>query len=230
MFKITILFCSTLFIISCNNKAQVQNNPIETTSTITAEPENKPLALENTDLSKLSDYERDLMLIRIRKDINFKTSLESPLIESDKPDFTGLNYYPPDESYKVLADINFTHHEKAEFKTSKNGTEDYYSYAEVSFKIKGNKYKLTVYSNTPGMPRTMFIPFKDLTNGKETYNAGRFIETQIPTSKVLELDFNQAYNPYCHYNFNYSCPLVPDVNNLNIEIKAGEKILAGHEH
>ncbi len=38
------------------------------------------------------------------------------------------------------------------------------------------------------------------------------------------LDFNRAYNPYCAYNAEYSCPLIPSENILPVFIKAGEKI------
>jgi uncharacterized protein (DUF1684 family) len=38
------------------------------------------------------------------------------------------------------------------------------------------------------------------------------------------LDFNRAYNPYCAYNENYSCPIPPRENRLPIAITAGEKV------
>jgi uncharacterized protein (DUF1684 family) len=37
------------------------------------------------------------------------------------------------------------------------------------------------------------------------------------------LDFNQAYNPFCAYNPNFTCPLVPAENDLPIAVRAGEK-------
>jgi uncharacterized protein (DUF1684 family) len=43
----------------------------------------------------------------------------------------------------------------------------------------------------------------------------------------LVVDFNRAYNPYCAYNENWSCPLVPPENRLNIAIRAGEKLPSG---
>lgn len=71
----------------------------------------------------------------------------------------------------------------------------------------------------------LWLPFKDQTNGKETYGAGRYIDL----SGINEMegkwivDFNQAYNPFCAYSENYVCPFIPPENWLNIEIKAGEK-------
>ena len=39
----------------------------------------------------------------------------------------------------------------------------------------------------------------------------------------LRLDFNYAYNPYCPYNANWSCPVPPVENRLDVAIEAGEK-------
>jgi uncharacterized protein len=69
----------------------------------------------------------------------------------------------------------------------------------------------------------LFLPFLDLTSGNESYGGGRYIDMRIPKGNIITIDFNKAYNPYCAYNHKYSCPVVPDENNLNIEIKAGVK-------
>jgi hypothetical protein len=42
-------------------------------------------------------------------------------------------------------------------------------------------------------------------------------------SNRFEIDLNYAYNPYCAYNPNYSCPLPPRENWLKVPIRAGEK-------
>jgi uncharacterized protein (DUF1684 family) len=36
--------------------------------------------------------------------------------------------------------------------------------------------------------------------------------------KTIAVDFNLAYNPYCAYNYKYSCPLVPLENDLDVAI------------
>ena len=43
------------------------------------------------------------------------------------------------------------------------------------------------------------------------------------TLKEVILNFNLAYNPYCAYNYKYSCPIVPLENDLPIAILAGVK-------
>ena len=69
----------------------------------------------------------------------------------------------------------------------------------------------------------LFLPFTDNTNGEQTYTGGRYIDLSIPDGDTIVVDFNKAYNPYCAYNKKYSCPIVPSVNNLDTEIRAGVK-------
>ena len=69
----------------------------------------------------------------------------------------------------------------------------------------------------------LFLPFTDLTNGEATYAGGRYIDLAIPDGDTLIIDFNKSYNPYCAYNKKYSCPIVPKVNHLEIDINAGVK-------
>ena len=69
----------------------------------------------------------------------------------------------------------------------------------------------------------LFLPFSDLTCGKDSYIGGRYIDMRIPKSNTVLIDFNKAYNPYCAYSYKYSCPIVPLDNDLDIEILAGVK-------
>lgn len=68
----------------------------------------------------------------------------------------------------------------------------------------------------------LFFPFTDETNGKETYGGGRYIDLRIPKEgDSLVIDFNMAYNPYCAYSWQYSCPLVPAENQMDVEVPVG---------
>ena len=70
----------------------------------------------------------------------------------------------------------------------------------------------------------IFIPFNDRTNGKETYEGGRYLDAEIlmPGYRII-VDFNDAYNPSCAYNEKFVCVLPLEENRLGIEIPAGEK-------
>ncbi|MBP7982432.1 MAG: DUF1684 domain-containing protein, partial [Kaistella sp.] len=68
----------------------------------------------------------------------------------------------------------------------------------------------------------LFLPFRDETNGKETYGGGKYIDLRIPDGNEIVIDFNQSYQPYCAYNaYDYSCPIVPEENFLPLRIEAG---------
>ena len=68
----------------------------------------------------------------------------------------------------------------------------------------------------------LFIPFRDATSGNATYGAGRYVEAHPLGGDRYEIDFNTAYNPYCAYNENWSCPLPPRESWLDVPIRAGE--------
>ena len=98
-------------------------------------------------------------------------------------------------------------------------------YGVITFKIKDKKYALNVYQaeiRQESYQNSLFLPFKDLTNGVKTYAGGRYMELSIPKegSEII-VDFNKAYNPYCAYSSKYSCPVVPSENHLNVHIKVG---------
>jgi len=73
----------------------------------------------------------------------------------------------------------------------------------------------------------LWLPFKDVTSGKESYGAGRYLDLEPDRHLMSDgrwiVDFNEAYNPWCAYSQNYVCPFVPSENRLNVPIRAGEK-------
>jgi uncharacterized protein (DUF1684 family) len=98
-------------------------------------------------------------------------------------------------------------------------------YGYFDFKVGDQICKLQVYrlEDASGVGASLFIPFRDSTSGQETYAAGRYIDLKENTSGVYDLDFNRAYNPYCAYNSEFSCPIPPAENTLRVAIRAGEK-------
>lgn len=165
---------------------------------------------------------------RKEKHAEFKSE-KSPLTPEDKKKFKGLNYYAPDLSYRVNA--KFIRNERPmlfKMKTTTTRLPEYQKYADVVFTLQGTEYKLEVYQSIDLMKKKeyedyLFIPFTDETNGKETYEVGRYLELRFPEGDEVTLDFNLCYNPYCAYGGKYSCPIPPEVNHLPIEIRAGEK-------
>ena len=160
---------------------------------------------------------------------SYADSLKSPLMKDDLKQFKGLDFYPIDEKYIVEAIFIRTKKEKSfKMKTTTSRSPIYKKYGELHFSIDGKELKLNVYQNVdlkkkPGYDDYLFLPFSDLTCGKESYIGGRYVDMRIQKGKTWTIDFNKAYNPYCAYNYEYSCPIVPLENDLDIEILAGVK-------
>ena len=153
----------------------------------------------------------------------------SPLLEEDLKTFKSLDFFPVSAKYFVNAKFEKAQNEKVfEMKTTGTRTPEYIKYGTLYFTIDGVALKLNVYRNielskTKEYKDHLFLPFSDLTSGKESYIGGRYIDLKIPKGNTIAVDFNQAYNPYCAYNHKYSCPLVPLENDLKVAIKAGVK-------
>lgn len=176
-----------------------------------------------------SDPVKEITDHRKKQESEMRDRKKSPLEKKDRKQFKGLNYYPIDLAYRVNVKFMKTADPVLfKMKTTTTRLPDYSKYGEVSFTLQGTEYKLEVYQSPdimkrPGYEDYLFIPFTDETNGKETYDVGRYLEFRIPTSDEIVLDFNQCYNPYCSYGQGYSCPIPPEANRLPIEVKAGEK-------
>ena len=164
-------------------------------------------------------------------DLNKKyaDSISSPLKKEDLKTFKNLNFFNIDSKYIVEAKLVRTKKEKVfKMKTSTDRLPEYKKYGKLYFKVNGKDLKLNVYQNIDLIKKKeyenyLFLPFTDLTCGNDSYTAGRYIDLRIPKSGTIIIDYNKAYNPYCAYNYKYSCPIVPAENNLEIEIKAGVK-------
>jgi uncharacterized protein (DUF1684 family) len=154
---------------------------------------------------------------------------QSPLTDEDFKNFKGLDFYPIDEKLIVTANFVRTPEEKTfQMKTTGTRTPLYVKYGELHFKLNEKALKLNIYQNIeltkkPGYEEYLFLPFSDLSCGKETYIGGRYIDMRIPKGTTVTIDFNKAYNPYCAYNHKYSCPIVPLENDLDVDILAGVK-------
>lgn len=173
---------------------------------------------------------------REKQEATFRDPKETPLLPKDRKRFKGLHYYPIDLKYRVKA--RFVRSENPVFfkmKTTTTRLPDYVKYGEVHFLLDGQPHKLEVYQSPdiaqrPGYEDYLFIPFTDLTNGNATYDVGRYLEFRIPETDEVIIDFNKAYNPYCSYSPNYSCPIPPEANHLNVAVPAGEKKFRKKNH
>ena len=154
------------------------------------------------------------------KDEFFARGGDSPLTDAQRASFTGLRYYDPDPSFHAEATLerpDTTEYE--DIQTSDGQVQHLPRAGTLRLRIADRDIALTAYDQG----HDLFIPFRDATSGGETYGSGRYVEAHESGRDRYEIDFNTAYNPYCAYNENWSCPLPPRENWLDIPIRAGEK-------
>jgi len=171
-----------------------------------------------------------------QKEMNakFKDATKSPLKNKDRKSFRGLDFFDFDSTFIVTAKLKRTPDtEFFNMKTTTSRLAKERVFGVASFSINGETYNLNVYQGeenmqTEGLEDYLFLPFLDNTNGEESYAGGRYIDLKIPEGDTMLIDFNSSYNPYCAYNEKFSCPIVPRINYLPIEVKAGLKAYKKH--
>ena len=133
--------------------------------------------------------------------------------------FTGLHWYPVDESYRIRA--RFVPHDvpiTVPIQNILGDIETYISSGSVTLSVHGQEIRMLPLA---AGDQLWFI-LRDLTSGTETYPAARFLYADAPKDGWTMLDFNLAYNPPCAFNPYTTCPLPPSDNRLRVRIEAGE--------
>lgn len=182
------------------------------------------LSAQNTDeiMAEITAYRDSL-------NTAFQNPEKTPLKPEDFETFSGLNFFPIDLDYYIEARfVRASGAKPFKIPTTTNEFKTYEKYGELHFTLHGKEQVLDVYQShelreTEKYRDYLFLPFKDTTNGDETYGGGRYLEMWIPKNDTVIVDFNKAYNPYCVYNTRYSCPLVPKVNWMEVPVYAGVK-------
>ena len=164
---------------------------------------------------------------RARKERNrFMISSDSPLTEEAKKSFEGLRYYPIDKRFKVIAKLSKIKKKQPVFISSNTGEPlKYIPFAYAIFKLESKEQRVILYQDWEEQaPNRLSLMFTDQTSARETYGGGRYLDVFYRNTNSVIIDFNTAYNPYCHFNSSFSCPLPPAENRLAVAIKAGEKL------
>lgn len=158
---------------------------------------------------------------------HYKDKEESPLDKKARKAFMGHRFFEFDPTYVIQAKfVRYPVQDTVIMQTSAATEKKFLKYAQLHFNVGHSHCHLTVYQSVAGLEKDpenkyLFIPFKDLTSGKDTYGGGRYLDILIPEGDAIILNFNLAYNPYCAYSDGYFCPIPPAENTLNVEIKAG---------
>ena len=197
------------------NGVEASNDGKNTSSVTLASDENgKPTIITSGGLSFFLIKRENRFGIRL-KDKN------SP----KKLGFQSLHWFSADKSYRVTAKFEaFEQPKEVEIPNVLGGVFKMKSPGVLKFKLNGKKYSLQPVEEDD----KLFIIFRDLTSKTETYGAGRFLYADKPVKGKVVLDFNRAENPPCAFTPFATCPLPPQQNRLEVEIKAGEKRYGDH--
>lgn len=191
-------------------EAQSDGKTISTTIQLVSDEKGKPTEIRTGSQTFYLIKREDRLGIRL-KDSNSKARLA----------FKGQHWFSIDESYKVTARFEAFPEPKevmvpnvlgGKFKMKSPGT--------LKFTLKGKEYSLQPVVEED---ETLFIIFSDKSNLEETYTSGRFLYADKAVNGEAVLDFNKAQNPPCAFTPFATCPLPPAGNNLDVEMKAGEK-------
>jgi uncharacterized protein len=173
------------------------------------------------------DYPTRMQAMRTAKDAQFRTTSD-PVPENRKAALLPLEYFPIDPAYNVPAQLKASTDNAIVLMPTSSGEQRRERRAgTIEFTLKGQQLTLSAFVEADAADLNhLFVPFRDETSGKDTYDAGRYLELDRNATGIYELDFNRAFNPYCYYNLGYVCPYPPKENHLAVRIEAGEKIKA----
>lgn len=163
--------------------------------------------------------------------LQYKTDLYNAI----KADTSKVDFFAFKKQFIITAKVEILKDQPV-FKmiTSSGMKKDAQKFVKVIFSLNGKThilfgYQLMKLKDSAAFADHFFIPFKDVTTGKSTYSAGRYLDFTASniSNDGLIIDFNKAYNPYCAFTDGYNCPIPPKKNTLSIAIKAGEKKYKG---
>lgn len=172
------------------------------------------------------NYAGEIAAWRAEKDSFMRHSADSPVPVERRATFSPLPYYPIDEAYRVPASLHVAQSDEIiQLSTSTGKPRRMRRIGTLAFTLKGQSLTLTAFADLDDAQlRRLFVPFGDLTSGTETYQGGRYLDLDRTASRVYDLDFNRAYNPFCVFDSRYECPIPPRENRLKLPVRAGEKM------
>jgi uncharacterized protein len=183
-------------------------------------------ACSNAPADDTAAYVKSLQADRAAKDAAFRADSDSPIPARLRGVMLPLVYYPPNPAYRVPAQLKPAPGDAVmRIPTSTGQIRTEQEYGTLEFSLLGHPLKLIAFVEEGSTDASrLFVPFTDLTSGKQTYGGGRYLDLNRTPTGIYVIDFNLAYNPYCCYNTNYDCPIPPAGNRLPVAVEAGEKL------
>ncbi|UOQ54943.1 DUF1684 domain-containing protein [Hymenobacter cellulosivorans] len=178
-------------------------------------------------------YATGIQKARTEKNNSFRRMKDSPLNAEQRDHFDSLRYYAPDKAFRVTAQLErFAAPDTVAMPLTDGKADKYLRWGKATFEMNQQAQQLVLFLKVNDDKPELFVPFTDKTNGFDTYGGGRYLDVPLPAEqdKQIVLDFNAAYNPFCAYNNEYSCPVPPADNRLAVPVPAGEKSFPEEDH
>lgn len=175
-------------------------------------------------------FDREAWTERIRahrseKDEFLAMDPDSPIPESEREGFDGLDYFPLDGSFRVEGRYEARENpETVKLGATKGPDLEFEHVGNVGVSWDGDLHVLAVYQ-APGVDDGL-LPFRDGTNGTETWEHGRYLAVDLPegAGTGMTVDFNLAYHPFCVYDDTFVSAIPPKENELPVPIRSGERL------
>jgi uncharacterized protein len=164
-------------------------------------------------------------LWRAGRDQLFRTHPQSPLLPGDAMRESGVPYWPYDDRLRFVLPLVPAPPQRVEIPTASDGVIQMDRVGRVA--LLGARLDVWWLAQYGG---GLFVPMRDGTAGTGSYGGGRYL---LDTAKGADLggqtgqvvlDLNFAYHPSCRYNPKWECPLAPDGNRIDVEVRAGERL------
>jgi uncharacterized protein (DUF1684 family) len=140
--------------------------------------------------------------------------------------FLGFRWFPIQMDYRVTGRfIPDASPREVQVMNTFGDLDTFQTEGVVEFAIQGQTLRLRPFTTRP---KRFYFVFRDGSSGDETYEAARFLYSDLNDSGTTVLDFNQAYNPPCAFNPYTTCPIPLPENRLAVKILAGERAYPVH--
>jgi len=165
---------------------------------------------------------------RAGRDRLFATHPQTPLGADALEGFEALRFFPYDPAFRVTGTVVAAEPALREIDSSTGERIRFRQFGLVEFELSGEQ-SLPLYW-LEGYGGGLFLPFADLTSGRDSYGGGRYLLDTVKGADLggqdgrLVLDFNFAYQPSCSYDSRWACPLAPPTNRLDTRVEAGERL------
>jgi uncharacterized protein (DUF1684 family) len=183
---------------------------------------------EETNSNPLDEnYLTELLNERTLKDSSMRHDPFSPFNRDTKAEYSELNYYEPVSEFIFTSKLyEYDAIDTVDVFGTRGELRRVLKLGYVELNYRNDEHKVNMYKAFGRDGAAYYsIWFTDKTTGKETYGVGRYLdfEYEDDTDNIYTIDFNRAYNPYCAYSAEFTCPIPREEDYIDFEIKAGEK-------